>query len=138
MVDLDNFKLVNDYLGHAKGDYLLQLVAKIMKKTTSDLYTPYRLGGDEFVIIMGDTSRNNAEQLANKLIENIKNEIHLEKEFSTLNISVSVGIALSETNETSKTLMKQADIALYHSKEKGKNQYQIYESDETLHIPFVE
>lgn len=138
MLDLDNFKLVNDFLGHARGDSLLQSVAKTMKRTTANLHIPYRLGGDEFVIIMADSSRDNAEQLAHKLIENIKNEIHLEKEFSTLNISVSVGIALSEVNVPPKTLMKQADIALYHSKEKGKNQYQIYESDKQLHIPFTD
>src|SRR5690625_7433981 len=100
MLDLDNFKLVNDYLGHSKGDYLLQSVAKIMKETTAGLYTPYRLGGDEFVIIMVNSTRGNAELLASKLIENIKSEIHIEKEFRTLNISVSVGIALSENNET--------------------------------------
>src|SRR5690625_995675 len=93
MIDLDNFKLVNDYLGHSKGDYLLQLVAKIMKETTGGLFSPYRLGGDEFVIIMANSTKENAELLTKKLIENIKNKIHMEKECKTLNISVSVGIA---------------------------------------------
>lgn len=137
MMDLDNFKLVNDYLGHGKGDFLLQLIAKTIKGTVGENYEAFRLGGDEFAVILPHTTKQSAEKMAQHIIEDIAKMLQKEQETNLLSVTVSIGIALSSENETQSSLYKKADIALYESKEKGKNQYQIYNKGEEPNIPFT-
>lgn len=126
MLDLDNFKLINDHLGHERGDQMLCSIAQTITTTIGDEYSCYRLGGDEFVIIMSNCTVENAEQMAKKVIHAIKTLIHSKEEINRLFVSVSVGVALSSEEEDPSELLKNADSALYHSKQKGKNQYQFY------------
>lgn len=137
MMDLDNFKLVNDYLGHGRGDYLLKRIAQTIKDAVGKDYEAFRLGGDEFAIILPDSTKDEAKSVAQKVINLLQETLTIEKEISTLSVSISVGIALSEADDSQDSLFKKADIALYESKEKGKNQYQLYESGAEPNIPFV-
>lgn len=127
MIDLDNFKLVNDHLGHDKGDHLLKCVAQCLRKVSRPQDTPIRLGGDEFVLIMPSASKEDAEATAKKLIASIMKTTAQEIDLDGEKVTVSIGIAFApEHGEDPDMLCKRADIALYASKEKGKNQYQFY------------
>ncbi|MGE5703954.1 MAG: GGDEF domain-containing protein, partial [Clostridia bacterium] len=87
-----------------------------------------RLGGDEFIMIMPDTSRQHAEEMAETIIDSIKEAIHHSFGSVGENVTVSIGISLAPDDGVDlDSLYKQADIALYTAKEKGKNQYQFYQ-----------
>src|SRR5699024_5345984 len=135
MMDLDNFKLVNDYFGHDKGDKLLQLIAYILKEIGGKEAT-FRVGGDEFTIVIKNQDEERVELIAKEIIKTINNSIATRQEVHTLNVSISIGIAISMPEDTVNTLYKRADMALYQSKEKGKNRYKFYEDTAALQIPF--
>lgn len=126
MIDLDNFKQVNDSLGHDKGDQLLKDVANIMRSIAGKTDIAFRLGGDEFVIVMPSSDRQAAARTARLIIAAVEGAIAQEVEVNK-NISVSIGISFApEHGVDPDSLCKKADIALYLSKEGGKNQYQFY------------
>nr|WP_306220644.1 GGDEF domain-containing protein [Cohnella sp. WQ 127256] len=128
MIDLDNFKAVNDDLGHDQGDVLLRSVAHSIRSVAVKGDVPIRLGGDEFVMMMSSTSKTEAEQTANRIIEAAKQSIAQEFKVYEEKITLSIGIALAPDDGIDpETLCKRADIALYSSKEKGKDQYQFYD-----------
>ena len=137
MMDLDNFKLVNDYFGHGAGDYVLKLIAQTINTAVGKDYEAFRLGGDEFAVILPGSTKYEAKKVAQRIINLLQETLKKEKDISTLSVSVSVGIALSKADDNQDSLFKKADIALYESKEKGKNQYQLYENGSEPHIPFV-
>ncbi|WP_028551675.1 GGDEF domain-containing protein [Paenibacillus sp. UNC451MF] len=130
MIDLDNFKLVNDRLGHDKGDHLLKCVAQCLRTIARKEDIAIRLGGDEFVIIMPSVTRPMMESMATRIIEEIGKSTAREIQLDGDKVTVSIGISLSpEHGVDPDALCKSADIALYRSKEKGKNQYHIYTED---------
>lgn len=124
-LDMDNFKDVNDSLGHPVGDQLLRQVAIRISESVRQNDTVARLGGDEFVVILEkigvslETATTNALEVANSVRE------ELSKTFSfgsnTVNTSPSIGIVLFRDEELPDELVKQADIALYKAKEEGRN-----------------
>lgn len=127
MIDLDNFKLVNDHLGHDMGDHLLKCVAQVLRKVARHKDTPIRLGGDEFVLIMPSAGRTEAEDTAGKLIDSILTSTAEEIQLDGEKVTVSIGIALyPEHGLDPDMLCKRADQALYDSKKKGKNQFKFY------------
>lgn len=125
-LDLDRFKTINDTLGHAIGDKLLQGVAARLKATLGDQNIIARWGGDEFTIILPDISSGvAATQIAEDIIQTLKPAFSLENHH--LHISTSIGIALyPHDGEDGETLIKHADSALYRAKEKGRNTYEVY------------
>jgi diguanylate cyclase (GGDEF)-like protein len=128
MIDVDNFKWINDHKGHAQGDHYLKVVARTILSAVRKEDTPIRLGGDEFVLVMPGADQQLAEQTAQKLIETIKAATAQCLEHDGEQITVSIGISLApEHGADAETLCRHADIALYAAKEKGKNQYQVYE-----------
>ncbi|MGM8215851.1 GGDEF domain-containing protein [Bacillaceae bacterium W0354] len=130
MIDLDNFKLVNDHLGHDEGDYLLQKIAHCIRMAARKKDMTFRYGGDEFILVMENTTKEEIGQTADLLINTIKNVINSKQNLVGLNVSASIGIALSpEHGDDLQVLYKKADIALYASKSKGKNQFQFYSDD---------
>lgn len=137
MLDLDNFKLVNDYFGHGKGDYLLTFIGQKIKATVGNRHDVFRLGGDEFAVIIKNTNKEDVEKVAQKIIDTLSEELQYEKDINRLSISVSIGIAIADNNESPALLYNNADIALYESKEKGKNQYQFFQKESTPGIPFM-
>lgn len=127
-LDLDKFKLVNDMRGHLVGDCLLKMVAERMQSITRKSDVVARLGGDEFAIIMFNTCDEGvAARLASKLIQQISKPYEIDGE--QLKIGLSVGIALAPQNGTQAVqLLRNADLALYRSKEDGRGVFRFFES----------
>jgi diguanylate cyclase (GGDEF)-like protein/PAS domain S-box-containing protein len=126
-LDLDNFKNINDSLGHDAGDRLLQAVAGRIAKTTRSSDTVARLGGDEFAVLLeGITAVAEVERLAGALIETLDMPFSLEG--MEVRITASVGVAFSSSQAGTETLLSNADIAMYHAKAAGKNRYVTFKS----------
>jgi diguanylate cyclase (GGDEF)-like protein/PAS domain S-box-containing protein len=119
MIDLDRFKAVNDTLGHQVGDQLLARVSERLKKLVSDNELCGRLGGDEFAVVIRDASdHNRVSRVADAVIELLSRPY--EVDHHTLYIGASVGSAIGPRDGTTvETLMRNADLALYRSKEEG-------------------
>lgn len=126
-LDLDRFKQVNDTLGHKAGDTLLCEVASRLVKVTSSSDIIARWGGDEFIVMMEDESNTfDAKQKAQEMLDIMRTPIELEGQM--VNILTSIGIALSDTlNINSLELIKHADMAMYHAKKSGRNNYQLFQ-----------
>ncbi len=129
--DLDNFKRINDSLGHAIGDELLRLVAKRLKPILKADEIIARMGGDEFVIILspiaGDSEKINTEArtTADKIIATMSRSFRLNE--GEYKISTSIGIAIIENGDHSAgETLRRADSAMYQSKSAGKNRYAFY------------
>jgi diguanylate cyclase (GGDEF)-like protein len=121
MIDLDHFKEVNDSLGHAAGDELLELVATRLAATVGPRDTVARLGGDEFAIVVDETTAADAEALAARVARALGESFQLAE--VTLNVAASVGVAMApERSLDADTLMRHADLALYSAKqERGRH-----------------
>lgn len=123
MLDMDNFKGINDTYGHQMGDAVLALIGSILSECSRERDIACRLGGDEFTLFLPDvTNRVIAEKIAKRIISKAKEELNkLLPENAT---SVSIGIALQkEQNCKFSDLYEQADAALYHIKRLGKDNY---------------
>lgn len=129
LVDLDNFKMINDRFGHAAGDELLKQIGVRLNEATTKNDTVVRLGGDEFVVLL--TSPERVEDVitkAKELLQKFSTPIQIEDH--TLAISISIGISYyPDDGEDANTLLKCADAALYHAKKLGKNTFQVYMSE---------
>ncbi len=131
-LDLDDFKKINDCLGHRCGDLLLQEVAKRLQANLRTEDTVARLGGDEFVILLSGLSHSldDAEKIvggvARKVLDALLHVYLIDAH--ELQISASLGITLFSTgfDESTEKLLRQADIAMYAAKSSGKNAYQFY------------
>jgi diguanylate cyclase (GGDEF)-like protein/PAS domain S-box-containing protein len=125
-LDLDNFKHINDSLGHSTGDKLLQSVTKRLKECVRDSDTVSRQGGDEFVILLAETKNNEAAALsAQKILDSLQAMHTIGK--SQLHITTSIGISVYPADGLeAETLLKSADTAMYYAKEKGRNNYQFF------------
>jgi len=125
-IDLDDFKVVNDSLGHNIGDQLLKELGGRLSGCVREVDTVARLGGDEFVIVLtGITHRDGVVLIAEKVLESLAHPFMLEGR--EVFISSSIGIAIyPKDGEDEGTLLKNADSAMYHAKERGKGNYQFY------------
>jgi len=125
-IDLDRFKVINDTLGHATGDLLLQAVAKQLKESIREGDTVSRLGGDEFLLLFPDiTQVKDVSVIAEKIVHKFSEAFMVnDKE---LYISASLGISIFPDNsDSAETLIKHADTAMYYAKQQGRNNYQFY------------
>ena len=127
-LDLDNFKDVNDSLGHGTGDELLQSVAARISGALRGSDTAARLGGDEFVILVeGLSLAAGPELVAERLLKVLDEPFHLGVEHqTTVTISASIGIAVG-MRKSAEDLFSDADVALYAAKDAGKNRYMVFE-----------
>jgi diguanylate cyclase (GGDEF)-like protein len=127
-VDLDNFKVVNDSLGHAVGDRLLVAVAERVRSCLRPGDTAARLGGDEFVILLGDLDCDSqAADVAAGVVEALRDPIGIDER--KMYISGSVGVALSSSNQDRpEMLLRNADVALYAAKAEGKARYAVFDA----------
>ena len=118
-IDLDNFKNVNDMMGHDRGDKLLKIFSKLISESIRASDIPARLGGDEFVILLPETNSENATLL----LENILKKLEQTTEFQKYGVSASIGVAVDETASYDiQTLLTLADRNMYTVKKNGKNQ----------------
>lgn len=126
MMDLNNFKDVNDSLGHAVGDQLLVNVSRILEQTMRKSDTIARLGGDEFAVLIPCTTRRDSKKLAQKLLQQLSEPIVVDGR--ELNVGLSIGIVhYPEDGKETQTLLQHADIAMYHAK-RHKTGYAFYTS----------
>ena len=128
-LDLDRFKMTNDTLGHNMGDKLLQAIANRLLIATNDFDTVARLGGDEFVILLSDLdSMQKAELMAQNILHVIEKPVQIDQH--SLKITGSLGISFFPRDGVDyESLMKSADLSMYHAKDNGRNTYRIYEPE---------
>jgi diguanylate cyclase (GGDEF)-like protein len=128
-VDLDNFKSINDTLGHNVGDELLQAVAARLDAVLRGADALGRLGGDEFVVIVEEVSLTTGPELvAERVLEALKQPFKLgPNQQTTVTVSASIGIAVGE-HMAAAELLRDADIAMYRAKRNGRNGYAVFES----------
>ena len=139
-IDLDGFKAVNDTLGHAEGDRLLQAVAERFTQCVRENDIVTRVGGDEFVIVVTEVNDDSGLiVMADKLLKSVSEPFVLASE--VVEVSASIGISITtDLINTHETLLTSADTALFHAKRQGKNCFQFYdlelavESSERLKI----
>ncbi len=128
-LDLDNFKNINDSLGHETGDKLLQSVTERLCNCVRSSDTVSRQGGDEFVILLSSGEYGvDANLTANKILKSLSLPHKVTK--STLHITTSIGISLYPADgEDAETLIKNADTAMYDAKETGRNNYKFFRNE---------
>ena len=127
-IDLDDFKTVNDSLGHGEGDQLLKRVAAQLSTCLRPLDTAARLGGDEFAVLIEDVaSRDDIAHLAGRILESLRQAVPAGTRSSAS--AGSIGIAFDEPGITSEQLLRNADIAMYKAKESGKDRFEVYREE---------
>lgn len=125
-LDLDRFKYVNDTFGHKAGDILLQEFAERLKKCLRESDTISRLGGDEFTIIIHNMKTTKVlPKIAQKIINTFKQPFILEGKETYLSTSIGITVYPIDS-EDMEELLKNADTAMYHAKENGKNRYEFF------------
>ncbi|MHA6252281.1 putative bifunctional diguanylate cyclase/phosphodiesterase [Oceanobacillus sp. CAU 1775] len=129
-IDLDQFKYVNDSLGHDSGDLLIKAVGERLATFESKKQQAYRIGGDEFLIITEYSDEQQTRDLATAVLNKIKEVYFIEG--NELYTTASIGISIGPLVDKGKELLKSADAAMYHAKHLGKNRYAIY--NETMGI----
>jgi diguanylate cyclase (GGDEF)-like protein len=127
MIDIDDFKKINDTYGHQKGDQVLTIVASIISENSriNDLVARY--GGEEIVVVIPEMSSDNSMYIAEKIRNRVEK---LAKERCGIQVTISIGGASSKKNDTPQSLIKKADRALYEAKKRGKNRVIINNSNE--------
>jgi len=128
-LDIDHFKSINDSLGHATGDKLLQSIANRLRSVVRSTDTVSRLGGDEFVVLFSEFDQ--IKTLIPK-IEKIREVISLPHHIGGMNIDISTSMGISlypDDGEDSDTLILNADSAMYHAKENGRNRFYFFKPE---------
>lgn len=121
VLDIDNFKIINDSYGHAVGDLVLEKTSQIIKDTIREYDYAFRMGGDEFLLLLPETEVVEAYNLAERIRKEIK-ILQLIVDEHTLSITASFGISdFNKTDITIESIAKRADTALYQAKRAGKN-----------------
>jgi diguanylate cyclase (GGDEF)-like protein/PAS domain S-box-containing protein len=125
-IDMDQFKSINDTLGHAAGDNLLIEVGKRLLSSVRDSDIVARIGGDEFIVVFtGIREDNAAAPLARFLVEKLRQPYQFEE--NTINSSPSIGVSVyPKDGEHHDALLRAADAAMYHAKQSGRNQFRFY------------
>lgn len=126
-IDLDQFKYVNDTLGHATGDRLLLQVAELLKSRVREDDVVSRFGGDEFTVLARNVSRDEAESLAQSFNQ-IMRDMRLVEGERIVSVNCSIGIAMiGRGHYTAEEILSHADMACFTAKSHGRNRYQVYE-----------
>jgi two-component system CheB/CheR fusion protein len=124
-IDLDNFKSINDSLGHDVGDLLLKEASDRLQKCLRESDTLARIGGDEFVVILYDIELPIVNMIAGRIVDFLAASFNIESQ--NMFVSASVGVSVFPDNgDDSVTLLKNADTAMYRAKDRGRNQFQFF------------
>lgn len=125
IVDIDNFKNINDTLGHHVGDLVLQTLAGRLKGVARDVDTVARMGGDEFVLVVPENGVEGARQIARKIIGQVTNSIGVGLHKVSMTASVGIGVFPKDGRDV-ESIMKNAELALYQAKAGGKNDFAFF------------
>ncbi len=130
MMDIDNFKRINDTYGHLTGDTILKRLAAVLQETVRKIDIPARYGGEEFVVILPETDKEDACSIAERIRKNVSQIVVKVNETENLSPTVSIGVAQYTTDaQEAKELINCADTALYFSKHNGKNMVSTYHKE---------
>lgn len=133
-LDLDGFKAINDALGHAVGDQLIESTARRIEQCVRKDDMVARVGGDEFVVLLRDVASHDVSKIAEKIIENTSKPLALADK--TLSITTSIGVATyPQDGADVNTLIHSADSAMYEAKRNGKNGYRIFRNKHAQPAP---
>jgi diguanylate cyclase (GGDEF)-like protein len=124
-VDLDGFKPVNDRFGHAAGDAVLVDVAQRLLACVRQSDTVARLGGDEFALLLEDVNPAEVSSACERILSSLSRGVEVAGH--ELSLSASIGVAFGDSTETAESMLRNADLAMYEAKSRGKNQYVEYE-----------
>jgi diguanylate cyclase (GGDEF)-like protein len=124
-VDLDGFKPVNDRFGHAAGDAVLIDVAERLSSCVRQSDTVARLGGDEFALLLEDVNPDEVSTACERILAALSRGAHVAGH--QLALSASIGVAFGDSTETAESMLRNADLAMYEAKSRGKNQFVEYE-----------
>jgi len=122
LIDLDDFKKVNDTYGHIAGDKVLIFIANIFKKALRDGDKIFRYGGEEFLIILNRLSDSQCKEVTNRLVNLIRRNKLIYKG-NSLNVTISIGTTKYLEGDSPNSIISRADKALYQAKSNGKNQF---------------
>ncbi len=127
-IDLDNFKTINDTLGHDIGDELLKQAARRLREVVRDVDTVARLGGDEFTALLSDCTAEIADHVARRIADDLSASFEIAGR--SLFVSASIGVAFyPEDGSDSSSLVRAADAAMYRAKEQGRNRVEFFKPD---------
>ncbi|RUM28386.1 MAG: hypothetical protein DSY42_08485 [Aquifex sp.] len=126
LLDIDNFKKINDTYGHDVGDIVLRTVAEVLKKNVRKMDMVARWGGEEFIVMLPNTNLESAVKVAEKLRKLIERTKIKLPSGEVINITVSAGVSSFKGQRSLDEIIKEADIALYAAKNRGKNRVEIF------------
>ena len=131
MIDLDNFKGLNDRYGHTAGDHLLKYFSRLILETVRPSDIAARYGGEEFLIILPETSKEEAQTVAERLRKRISlYPFRIDSRKEDIQFTISIGVSsFPEYGQTADELITLADTALYQAKKEGKNKVAIYSNN---------
>ncbi len=129
MLDIDNFKRINDEYGHDVGDLVLKKLAQVIKGSIRSSDVPARFGGEEFIVLLPRTDEKGAVMVAERIRNNFRNS-RVQVNGKDVRTTVSIGVALYEHGEDLDSLIKKADKALYEAKRKGKDRVEVFRHTE--------
>ncbi|MEZ9953463.1 EAL domain-containing protein [Vibrio splendidus] len=130
-LDIDEFKTINDSLGHAPGDNLLVNVGHILSNLVGDKGFVARMGGDEFLVVYSNIGLDEGEPIADRLNQALRKPYYIDD--NSIFVSASIGVCEYPTHGLDReTLIRNADTAMYHAKRNGRDQYRVY-ADEMTH-----
>ncbi len=128
LIDIDNFKIINESMGHEAGDQFLRQVAALLKKEAPDQFAA-RLGGDEFILLLsGAKNRDDIDQFAHRLVHLLEETVF--QKYGSLQITLSMGIVRCPSDgRDTQSLLKKADMAINSAKKHGKNRYEFFSAE---------
>jgi diguanylate cyclase (GGDEF)-like protein len=135
MVDIDDFKSINDSFGHLVGDTLIKDVAEILRRSVRVFDVCARFGGDEFAVLMPASTVESAAKVAERIRERIETSQSLDSHGQALRVTASVGLAMSSPAASASDIIARADEALYVAKREGKNRLRILPLETTDRVP---
>jgi diguanylate cyclase (GGDEF)-like protein/PAS domain S-box-containing protein len=126
ILDLDNFKQVNDTRGHAAGDEALKAIGNILKANLRSSDVAGRLGGDEFAVLLAEGDAEAARRVADKLLTAVRGTPQWQDDPSPIRLSIGIALLSATSDSTQESVMHEADAAMYRSKQRGGDRYSFY------------
>jgi len=135
MIDVDDFKGVNDTYGHLVGDTVIRTIADILRRSVRVFDVCTRYGGEEFAVVMPGSAADDAARIAERIRQRVESCSSTEPDLASLKVTVSIGLAVSRPEMSPRDLIAGADLALYQAKRSGKNQVRTAASGDTASPP---